>query len=182
MSVGSVLIGLQASRNDGRGVTSEEFLAPLNIESGEVEATRADGGAWASGMVYFAVVRFSAFVHVDTTADAGRSPRRSSLVWWKRSGPPGGSWIVGHSRSRPAYGRPNCPCSCWWRSAWIRTRWNWSCRRSCWPRAVGTDSECTLSPTTSRRPRCWLQDTPNNMLQQTGHANDGFLKFSALPA
>lgn len=71
MSVGSVLIGLQASRKDGRGVMWDEFLTPLKIQPGEVEATRADGGAWASGMVYFAVVRFSAFAHVDTSADAG---------------------------------------------------------------------------------------------------------------
>jgi len=53
MSVGSVLIALQASHRDGQGVTSGEFLKPLNIKPGEVEATRADGGAWASGMVYF---------------------------------------------------------------------------------------------------------------------------------
>jgi hypothetical protein len=71
MSVGSVLIGLQASRGDGQGVTTSEFIAPLAIRPGEVEATRADGGAWASGMVYFAVVRYSDFDHVDKTADAG---------------------------------------------------------------------------------------------------------------
>src|SRR5262245_27127187 len=71
MSVGSVLIGLQASHKNGRGVTSAEFLAPLNIRSGEVEATRADGGEWASGMVYFAVIRHSDFDHVDKSADAG---------------------------------------------------------------------------------------------------------------
>ncbi len=71
MAVGSVLIGLQASRRDGRGVTSAEFLDPLSIRPGEVEATRADGGAWASGMIYFAVVRYSAFTHIDTSADAG---------------------------------------------------------------------------------------------------------------
>jgi hypothetical protein len=71
MSVGSVLIGLQASRSDGRGVTTAEFIAPLAIRPGEVEATRAEGGAWASGMVYFAVVRYSDFDHVDKTADAG---------------------------------------------------------------------------------------------------------------
>jgi hypothetical protein len=71
MSVGSVLIGLRASRRDGRGVTTDEFLSPLHIRPGEVEATRADGGAWASGMVYLAVVRYSAFAHVDTSADAG---------------------------------------------------------------------------------------------------------------
>jgi hypothetical protein len=71
MSVGSVLIGLQASRKDGRGVTSREFLAPLEIRPGEVEATRADGGEWASGMVYFSVVRYSDFDHVDKSADAG---------------------------------------------------------------------------------------------------------------
>ena len=70
MSIGSVLIGLQASGRPG-GVTSEEFLAPLNIQPGEVEATRADDGAWASGMVYFAVVRYSEFDHVDKSADAG---------------------------------------------------------------------------------------------------------------
>jgi hypothetical protein len=71
MAVGSVLIGLQASRRDGRGVTSAEFLDLLSIQPGEVEATRADGGAWASGMIYFAVVRYSAFTHIDTSADAG---------------------------------------------------------------------------------------------------------------
>ncbi len=71
MSVGSVLIGLQASRKDGRGVTSAEFLAPLDIRSGEVEGTRADGGSWASGMVVLAVVRYSGFAHIDTRADAG---------------------------------------------------------------------------------------------------------------
>ncbi len=71
MSVGSVLIGLQASRKDGRGVTSEEFLAPLEIHQGEVQATQADAGAWASGMVYFAVVRYSDFGHVDKSGDAG---------------------------------------------------------------------------------------------------------------
>jgi hypothetical protein len=71
MSVGSVLIGLQAARGDGRGVTTTEFLDPLEIQSGEIEAARADGGAWTSGMVYFAVVRYSAFAHVDTTADPG---------------------------------------------------------------------------------------------------------------
>jgi hypothetical protein len=71
MSVGSVLIGLQASRKDGRGVMTAEFLAPLRIQAGEVEATRADGGAWASAMVYLAVVRYSAFADVDTSADAG---------------------------------------------------------------------------------------------------------------
>ncbi len=71
MSVGSVLIGLQASRRDGQDVTTAAFLTPFNIQPGEVEAVRADGGAWASGMVYFAVVRFSGFAHVDTTTDAG---------------------------------------------------------------------------------------------------------------
>ena len=48
MSVGSVLIGLQASRRDGLGVTSGEFLVPLNIQPSEVEATSADGGSWAA--------------------------------------------------------------------------------------------------------------------------------------
>lgn len=69
--VGSVLIGLQASRGDGLGVTTAEFLAPFDIQPGEVEATRADCGAWASGMVYVAVVRYNSFADVDTTADAG---------------------------------------------------------------------------------------------------------------
>jgi hypothetical protein len=71
MSVGSVLIGLQASRSDSRGVTTAEFIAPLAIRPGEVEDTVADGGVWTSGMVYFAVVRHSDFDHVDKTADAG---------------------------------------------------------------------------------------------------------------
>jgi hypothetical protein len=71
MSVGSVLIGLQASRGDGQGVTAVEFLTPLAIQPGEVEATRADGEAWTSGMVYFGVVRHSDFDHIDKSADAG---------------------------------------------------------------------------------------------------------------
>jgi hypothetical protein len=62
MAVGSVLIGFQASRGDGRGVTSAEFLDPLNMQPGEVEATRADGGAWASGMIYFSASVDFAFV------------------------------------------------------------------------------------------------------------------------
>src|SRR5687768_10579319 len=71
MAVLSVLIALQASRKDERGVSSAEFLDPLKIEPGEVEGTRADAGAWASGVVYFAVVRESDFAHVDTLDDAG---------------------------------------------------------------------------------------------------------------
>jgi hypothetical protein len=70
MSVGSVLIGLQASGRE-RGVTATEFLDPLAIQPGEAEATSADAGPWASGMVYLAVVRYSAFAHVDKSADAG---------------------------------------------------------------------------------------------------------------
>jgi hypothetical protein len=71
MSVASVLIGLQASRKDGGEVTTDDFLTPLNLQPGEVEATRADAGEWASAMVYFAVVRHSAYDYVDTKADAG---------------------------------------------------------------------------------------------------------------
>ncbi len=71
MSVGSVLIVLQASRRDGKGVTTAKFLTPLAIQPGETQGTRADGGAWASGTVYLAVVRFHDFDHVDCTADAG---------------------------------------------------------------------------------------------------------------
>ncbi len=79
MSVRSVLIGLQASRKDGRGVTSAEFLAPLDIQSGEVEGIRADGGPWASGMVYLAVVHDSEFAHVDTRTDAGAQSEAFSI-------------------------------------------------------------------------------------------------------
>jgi hypothetical protein len=71
MSVGSILIGLQASRDDGEGVATSEFLTPLAVRPGEVQAVTADGGAWAAGMVYLAVVRYSDFDHIDTAADAG---------------------------------------------------------------------------------------------------------------
>jgi hypothetical protein len=71
MSVGSVLIALQASRKDGRGVRADEFLEPLYIQPGEVEATAADRGVWSSGMVYIAVVRYSSFGNVDDSVDAG---------------------------------------------------------------------------------------------------------------
>jgi len=71
MSVDSVLIGLQASRSDGRGVTTDEFLTPLAIQPGEVASAQADGGSWASGMVYFAIVLYSDFNRVDKSTDAG---------------------------------------------------------------------------------------------------------------
>lgn len=71
MSVGSVLICLSASRSDGLGVTTAEFLAPLAIATGEVEATRADAGEWSSATVFFAVVRHRDYDHVDKSADAG---------------------------------------------------------------------------------------------------------------
>jgi hypothetical protein len=44
---------------------------PFKIEPGEVETTLADGGAWTSGVIRLAVVRFSAFDHVDLSIDAG---------------------------------------------------------------------------------------------------------------
>ena len=71
MAVGSVLIALQASSKTGQGVTTAEFLTPLAIQPHEAEGTRADGGAWASGLVYFKVVRNSDFDHVDKSDDAG---------------------------------------------------------------------------------------------------------------
>lgn len=71
MSVLSVLVGLQASRADGQGITTAGFLTPLAIQPGEVEATTADGPMWMSGMVYFAILRYRAFAHVDTSDDAG---------------------------------------------------------------------------------------------------------------
>ena len=55
--VGSILIALQASRRDGRGVTRAEFLEPLKIRPGEVEGVHADAGTWADGLVYFAIIR-----------------------------------------------------------------------------------------------------------------------------
>lgn len=71
MSVGSVLIGLQASRTDGDNISTAAFLTPFVIKPGEVESTTADAGEEAGGMIYFAVVRHSDFAHVDKSADAG---------------------------------------------------------------------------------------------------------------
>jgi hypothetical protein len=69
--IGSVLIALQASRSDGRGVTSAEFVDPLNVRPGEVEAVQVDAGPWTAGLIYFAVLRYTAFDHIDTSSDAG---------------------------------------------------------------------------------------------------------------
>src|SRR4051794_35666131 len=71
MSVGSVLIGLQASRTDGDNISTAKFLTPFAIKPGEVASTIADAGEEAGGMIYFAVVRHSDFAHVDKSADAG---------------------------------------------------------------------------------------------------------------
>jgi hypothetical protein len=73
------MITLQASRRDGQGVTAAEFLDPLAIRSGEVEATYADGGAWSTGMVYFAVIRYSDLNHIDTADDEGAQSEAFSL-------------------------------------------------------------------------------------------------------
>lgn len=69
--VGAVFIALQAWRRDGRGVTSAEFLERLNIRPGEVKGLHADGGTWATGLVCLGIIRYSAFAHVDTSADPG---------------------------------------------------------------------------------------------------------------
>jgi hypothetical protein len=71
MSVGSILIGLQASRRDGENIPTAVFLTPFAIKPGEVESAVADAGEEAGGMIYFAVVRHSDFAHVDKSADAG---------------------------------------------------------------------------------------------------------------
>jgi hypothetical protein len=71
MSVGSVLIGLQASRTDGENIPAAAFLTPFAIKPSEVESVVADAGEEAGGMIYFAVVRHSDFSHVDKSADAG---------------------------------------------------------------------------------------------------------------
>jgi len=52
-------------------VTSAEFLEPLNIQPNEVECVQANAGSWAAGLVYFASIRYGAFAHIDTSADAG---------------------------------------------------------------------------------------------------------------
>ena len=65
MSVILVYVGLQASRRDGRGVNSSDFLVPLQIQEGEVDGTHADAGPWTSGMVDLVTIRLSAFDHVD---------------------------------------------------------------------------------------------------------------------
>jgi hypothetical protein len=70
MSVGSVSIGLQASFKNGRGVTKTDFLDLLSIQPGEVEATRASGKDWQSGMVYFAIVRLNDFAKAIEPTEA----------------------------------------------------------------------------------------------------------------
>jgi hypothetical protein len=71
MSVSSVLIGLQASHDDGDNVSAAAFLDPFDIRPGDVESTVADAGDEAAGMIYFAVVQHSDFAHVDKSSDAG---------------------------------------------------------------------------------------------------------------
>lgn len=78
MAIHSVLIALQASCG-GRGVAADEFLTPLNIQPGEMEGSCADGGAWASGMVYFAVVHAGSLSHIDTSVDAGAKSEAFSV-------------------------------------------------------------------------------------------------------
>jgi hypothetical protein len=80
--VGSILVGLQASFPDGREVAAGDFLVPLQIRPvDEVEATRADGGEWAAGMIYFPVTRLSAFVHEAEPHEVfAKELRRALLV------------------------------------------------------------------------------------------------------
>lgn len=79
--VGSVLIALQASFNDGRGVSTSDFLAPLKIdEQDEIESTRANGGAWASGLVTFPIARLSTFAKEDEPHEALAAEVRRALL------------------------------------------------------------------------------------------------------
>lgn len=71
MTVSQVLIGLQASRADGRGITRDEFIVPWMIERGEVEFASATGAPWRSGMLTLAVIRYEDFERVDDATDAG---------------------------------------------------------------------------------------------------------------
>jgi len=48
-----------------------EFLEPLKIRPVKSRVVHADAGTWANGLVYFAIIRYSAFAHVDTSVDAG---------------------------------------------------------------------------------------------------------------
>jgi hypothetical protein len=80
MSIGSVLIGLQASDADGRDV---------------------------------AVVRFSAFANVDTTADAEA-----------QSAAQDGFWIEDQPKSPQECGLPVCPFVSLLMCEWARTRWS----------------------------------------------------------
>lgn len=70
MSVDSVMIALQAS-GGADGVTEEAFLAPLKIDAGDVLFCRADGRPWTSGLICFAVIRYSDYSVVDTSSDGG---------------------------------------------------------------------------------------------------------------
>ena len=62
------------------------------------------GGAWASGMVYSAVVLYSDFDHVHKTDDDEAKPEASSWAWWRYSGPSAGSSTSGR-RKRPPLSR-----------------------------------------------------------------------------
>ncbi len=71
MAVGSVQICLTGSFRDDRGVTTERFLTPLNIQPDEeVESSRADGGKWQSGVVYFPVTRLRDFATAEEPSEA----------------------------------------------------------------------------------------------------------------
>ena len=59
MAIGSVLVAIQASFDDGRGVSPEDFIAPLNITDQDgVGQTAATAEEWQAGLVEFGLVTF----------------------------------------------------------------------------------------------------------------------------
>jgi hypothetical protein len=59
VSLQSITISLRAHYSDGRNVTSDSFLSPLEVGTPEVVEVLSDRGPWASALVVFARMQLS---------------------------------------------------------------------------------------------------------------------------
>lgn len=59
MSLQSITISLRAYYSDGRNVTSERFISPLDIGASDAVEVLSDRGMWASALVVFVRMHLS---------------------------------------------------------------------------------------------------------------------------
>jgi hypothetical protein len=93
MAVENISISLQAFHKDGRNVSREEFILPLDIKSTDkIVQIFSDRGEWASGLVHFFHANISEFAASVEPHESFAAQIKSTLDYialWLDERPPG---------------------------------------------------------------------------------------------